>query len=111
MIYWGYLAIAIFTEIIATAALRASESFTVLIPSIIVVLGYALSFYFMSLTLKAIPVSITYPVWSGVGIVCISAIGYYYFKEPLDWIAMLGIGLIVLGTIILFGFSGTTPKH
>jgi len=79
-----YLSIAIVAEVIGTSALKASEGFTRLGPSLITILGYAAAFYFLSLTLKTIPVGIAYAIWSGVGIVLISLIGYALFRQTLD---------------------------
>jgi small multidrug resistance pump len=103
--HWIYLAIAIAAEVIATSALKTSESFTRLLPSIITVAGYVISFYFLSLTLRVLPVGIAYAVWSGVGIVAISVIGYLLFKQSLDLAALIGIGFIVVGVIVLNVFS------
>ncbi len=103
--HWIYLAIAIAAEIVATSALKTSESFTRLLPSVITVAGYVISFYFLSLTLRVLPVGIAYAVWSGVGIVAISVIGYVLFKQSLDLAALIGIGFIVVGVIVLNVFS------
>ncbi|WP_345948811.1 MULTISPECIES: SMR family transporter [unclassified Mucilaginibacter] len=103
-----YLLIAILSEVTATSALKASEQFTRLWPSVIVVVGYASAFYFMSLTLKSIPVGITYAIWSGVGIVLISISGYFLFKQKLDVPAMLGMALIVAGVLVINLFSKST---
>ncbi len=100
-----YLFIAIITEVIATSALKASDAFSHLIPSILVVIGYALSFYCLSLVLRTIPVSISYAIWSGVGIGLITLVDAFYFKQVFDLASMLGIILIALGVIIIFAFS------
>jgi small multidrug resistance pump len=97
-----YLLIAIVSEVAATSALRASGQFTKLWPSVIVVVGYGLAFYFMSLTLKSIPVGIAYAIWSGVGIVLVSVTGYFLYKQKLD------MGLIVLGVLVINLFSKST---
>jgi multidrug transporter EmrE-like cation transporter len=104
---WVYLLIAVSGEVIATSALKASDGFTVLAPSAIVVAGYGVAFYFLSLTLNQIPVGISYALWSGIGIVLISIIGWFFLDQRLDVPAMLGIGLIVAGvaTINLFSKS------
>ena len=81
---WFYLAIAIVSEVLATSALKASEGFTRLYPSLVVVVGYGLAFYFLSLTLRTIPVGIAYAVWSGVGIVLISLAGWVIYDQRLD---------------------------
>lgn len=100
-----YLFIAIIAEVFATSALKASEQFSKPIPSIIVVVGYLVAFYFLSLTLKTIPVGIAYALWSGVGIVLVSTAGYFLYKQTLDLPALLGIGLIILGVIVINVFS------
>ncbi|SCA57946.1 multidrug resistance protein; DLP12 prophage [Candidatus Terasakiella magnetica] len=103
-----YLAIAIVAEVVATSALKASEEFTRLWPSLIVVIGYGAAFYFMTLTLRAIPVGITYAIWSGVGIVLVTIAGAYLYKQVPDVPAMIGIGLIVAGVAVINVFSKTS---
>ncbi len=98
---WIYLAIAIISEVIATSALKASDGFTRLTPSVIVVVGYVVAFYCLSLTLRSIPVGIVYAIWSGVGIVLISLVGWLVFGQTLSWAAILGMGFITMGVIIL----------
>lgn len=100
-----YLLVAIIAEVIATSALKASEQFSKTIPSIIVVAGYLIAFYFLSLTLKTIPVGIAYALWSGIGIVLVSGAGYVLYKQTLDLPALLGIGLIIIGVIVINVFS------
>jgi len=107
---WLYLAIAIVAELIATSSLKASDGFTRLLPSAITIVGYLVSFYFLSQTLREIPVGIAYAIWSGVGIVLISIIGLVFFKQHLDLPALIGIGLIVAGVIVMNVFSDTV-KH
>jgi small multidrug resistance pump len=102
---WIYLAIAIAAEIIATTALKASDGFSRFYPSAITVVGYSVAFYCLALTLRVIPVGIAYAIWSGVGIVAISLIGYVLYKQTLDAAALLGIGLIVAGVVVLNVFS------
>src|SRR5690606_16608321 len=102
---WFYLAIAISAEIIATTALKATEGFTRLYPTLITVAGYSIAFYCLSLALRAIPVGIAYAIWSGAGIVAISLIGYFVFKHLLDTSAVIGITLIVAGVLELNVFS------
>lgn len=104
---WLFLSIAIFAEVVATSALKSSEGFTKICPLIIVAIGYGIAFFFLSLTLKSIPVGIAYAIWSGVGITLISIIGYFIFKQKLDFPAILGIVLIVSGVIIINIFSKT----
>ncbi|WP_293174684.1 multidrug efflux SMR transporter [Oceanithermus sp.] len=100
-----YLALAILAEVIGTSALKAAEGFTRPLPSLIVALGYGAAFYFMSLTLKAIPLGVTYAVWSGVGIVLITLAGWWLYGQVPDLAAVAGMGLIVLGVVVLFLFS------
>lgn len=98
---WLYLSIAIVAEVIATSALKASESFSKIGPLATMVAGYLVSFYFLSLTLSALPVGIAYAVWSGAGIVLISLIGWLTFGQALDGPALLGITLILAGVAII----------
>lgn len=103
------LGIAILAEIIATSLLKASNEFTRLWPSIGTVIGYAISFYFLSLALRTLPVGIAYAIWSGVGILLIALIGWIVFGQKLDLPAMLGCGLIVAGVLVINLFSKTAP--
>jgi len=103
-----FLLIAILSEVAATSALRASDQFSKLWPSVIVVIGYASAFYFMSLTLKSIPVGIAYAIWSGVGIVLVSVTGYFLYKQKLDTPALMGMGLIIAGVLVINIFSKST---
>lgn len=102
-----YLFIAIVSEVVATSSLKASESFTKLVPSILVVVGYALAFYFLSLTVKVMPVGITYAIWSGVGIVLVTIAGIFYYKQIPDWPAIIGMILIMAGVLVINIFSNT----
>ena len=102
---WIYLIIAIITEVIATSALKESQGFSKLLPSVIVIISYSLTFYFMSLTLKEMSVGITYAIWSGMGILLISLIGYFRYNQVLDSAAIFGMSFIVVGVIILRFFS------
>jgi small multidrug resistance pump len=102
-----YLAIAILAEVIGTSALKASNGFTVWLPSTVVAAAYGVSFYFLSLALRAIPVGVAYAIWSGVGIVLISAIGWALFEQRLDAAAIIGIGLIMAGVVVIQLFSST----
>ncbi len=104
---WGLLSLAIVTEVIATTALKSSNGFTKLTPSIIVIIGYVISFYMLSITLKSLPMGITYAIWSGVGIVLISLIGWLYFKQQLDSASLIGMALIVVGVIVINVFSSS----
>ena len=105
---WLYLLVAIVAEVIATSALTASQGFSRLVPSVIVVTGYAIAFYFLSLALRSIPVGIAYAVWSGVGVVLISLAGLVLFGQRLDLAALLGISLIVAGVLVLNLFSNVS---
>ncbi|MEY3479415.1 MAG: hypothetical protein RIQ71_190 [Verrucomicrobiota bacterium] len=100
-----YLAIAIVAEVIATSSLRASCGFTRLWPSVAVLIGYAVSFYFLSLTLRSMSVGITYAIWSGVGIVLISLIAWLLFGQKLDSAAIIGMLLIIAGVAVINLFS------
>ena len=102
---WIYLVVAIICEVIATSALKDSLGFTKLLPSIIVVVGYFMAFYFLSLTLKDLSIGVTYAIWSGMGILLISLIGYFRYSQSLDAPAVLGLILIVVGIFILRFFS------
>ena len=102
-----FLAIAIISEVIATSALKASAEFTRLLPSTIVVLGYAAAFYFMTLSLRTIPLGVTYAIWSGVGIVLVTLIGVVLYREIPDVPALLGMGMIVAGVVVIRVFSST----
>lgn len=106
---WLYLLIAVSGEVVATSALRASEGFTRLTPSLFVAAGYATAFYFLSLTLNTIPIGIAYAVWSGVGIILISIIGWTLFGQSLDLPAVIGIGLIIAGVGIINLMSKSAP--
>ncbi len=106
-----YLGIAIVAEVIATSALKASEGFTRLGPAVITTIGYAAAFYFLSLTLKSIPVGIAYAIWSGIGIVLISVIGLFLFRQTLDLPAVIGIALIVAGVAVINLYSQAMPPH
>ncbi|MBK1791625.1 DMT family transporter [Persicirhabdus sediminis] len=102
-----YLAIAIIAEVIATSALKSSEQFSRLIPSTIVVIGYATAFYFLSLVLKTIPVGVAYAIWAGLGIVLVAIIGAVFFKQTPDTPAILGMLLIITGVVVINVFSNT----
>lgn len=107
MMKYLFLSIAIIAEVIATSALKSVEGFTKLWPSVIVVAGYGVAFYFLSMTLKTIPVGIAYAIWSGLGITLVSIIGYFFYKQSLDFPAILGLGLILAGVVVINVFSST----
>ena len=102
-----FLAVAILADVIGTTALKASNGFTVWLPSLVVVAGYGVSFYFLSLALRSIPVGVAYTIWSGVGIVLISVLGWALFRQRLDAAALVGVGLIIAGVIVIQLFSTT----
>jgi len=101
-----YLAIAVAAEVIGTTALQASQQFTRAGPSILVVLAYAVAFYFLGIALKFFPVGILYAIWSGLGIVLIALIGFAVFGQRLDPAAIIGLGLIIAGICVIQLFSG-----
>ena len=103
--HFVYLGIAIVAEVIGTTSLKASQGFTQLWPSVLVVGGYGIAFYCLSLVLKTIPVGVTYAIWSGLGIVLISIVGWVVYKQALDLPAMVGMGLIIAGVIVINAFS------
>ncbi len=103
--HWIYLIIAILGEVIATSSLKASEGFTKPIPSIIVVIGYSITFYFLSLALKYIPLGIAYAIWCGIGIVLVTLVGWFFYKQAIDISAIIGIVLIFAGVLAINLFS------
>ena len=100
-----FLALAIIAEVIATSSLKATEEFTKVIPTIIMIVAYLVSFYFMTLVLKFIPLGITYAIWSGVGIVLVTIVGAWKYKELPDFPSILGMGLIITGVVVIHVFS------
>ncbi|WP_414695653.1 DMT family transporter [Paraburkholderia sp.] len=102
---YALLAIAIVAEVIATSAMRASEGFSRLLPATVVVIGYGIAFYCLSLTLKTIPVGIVYAVWSGAGIVLITLVAVVMYRQVPDLPAIIGLGLIIAGVAVLNMFS------
>ena len=109
----GYtsLALAIVAEVIATSALQASAGFTRPGPSVLVVLGYGVAFYFLSLTLRTVPVGVAYAIWSGLGVVLVALLSWWLFGQKLDLAALLGMGLIVAGVLVMNLFSSSTRVH
>ena len=105
---WLYLGIAIVAEVIGTTALKATDGFSRIVPSLIVALAYGASFFFLSLTLKTIPVGIAYAVWSGVGIVLIVLAGWWLYGQAIDAAGMVGIAFIGAGVVILNTLSKTS---
>ncbi|MCB1472343.1 MAG: multidrug efflux SMR transporter [Rhodobiaceae bacterium] len=102
-----YLALAIVAEVIGTSALKASDGFTRLPPTLLVVASYVVAFFFLALAIRQMNVGVAYAIWSGLGIVLITAIGYVYFGERLDFAAWAGLGLIIAGVAVINLFSGT----
>ncbi|WP_187430641.1 Multidrug transporter EmrE [Roseobacter fucihabitans] len=106
--HYIYLIVAIIAETIGTTALQASQQFSRLWPSVLVVIAYGVSFYLLALALKFMPVGIVYAIWSGLGIVMISIIGFVIFGQHLDMPAVLGLSLIIAGILIIHLFSQST---
>jgi small multidrug resistance pump len=98
---WVYLGIAIAAEVMATTALKFVEGYTRLVPTAIVVIGYGIAFYCLSKVLNFIPISITYAIWSGAGIVLVSIVGWVWLGQKLDLWALIGIGLILAGVLVI----------
>lgn len=105
--HWLHLMIAIVAEVIATSALNASNGFTRLVPAVVTVIGYGIAFFFLSLTLRSIPVGVAYALWSGIGIVLISIAGWVAFGQKLDAPAIAGLALIIAGVIVINTMSKT----
>lgn len=105
--HYLYLTVAIIAEVAATSALKASEGFSRLVPSLVVILGYGTAFYLLTLVLRFIPVGITYALWSGLGIMLVTVVGAYLYKEIPDAPAVVGMALIVAGVLIINLFSAT----
>lgn len=104
---WLFLFVAIVSEVIATSALKSSEGFSRFWPSVVVVVGYGIAFYCLALTLRVIPMGVVYAIWSGIGIVLITLVGWLLFDQKLDLPALLGIGLIAAGVVVMNVFSKT----
>jgi small multidrug resistance pump len=102
---YAALGVAIVFEVIGTTFLQKSEQFTKLTPTLIMGVCYMAAFYFLSIALRVIPVGIAYAIWSGMGIVLISAMGYFLFRQSLDWAAIIGLGLIITGVVVINLFS------
>ncbi|MBD1574090.1 QacE family quaternary ammonium compound efflux SMR transporter [Vibrio sp. S17_S38] len=107
MKHWLFLGIAIVSEVIATSAMKSAEGFTKLVPSLIVVVGYLIAFYGLSMTLKVLPVGIAYAIWAGLGIVLVAIVSWFLYGQKLDFPAILGMALIILGVIVINVFSKT----
>lgn len=105
MNHFVYLTIAIVAEVIATSALKASDGFEKSLPSTIVVIGYGVAFYCLSIVLKTMPVGIAYAIWSGLGVVLVTIVGVVYYGQRLDLAALLGMVLIILGVLVINVYS------
>jgi len=106
-IHYIYLFLAIVAEVVGTSALQASAQFTRLWPSLLVIAAYSASFYFMTFALKFMPVSIVYAIWSGLGIFFIALIGVFWFRQSLDPAAVIGLGLIIAGVLVIHLYSNS----
>lgn len=102
---WLMLGIAIIAEVIGTVALKHADGFTKLIPSLVVILGYGLAFFLLSRVVQTIPLAVAYAVWSGAGIALIGVIGWIFVGQRLDLAALIGIGLIICGVVVINLFS------
>ncbi|WP_206022730.1 DMT family transporter [Billgrantia bachuensis] len=105
MMAFVYLALAIVAEVVATSALKATDGFTRLVPSLVVVVGYTIAFFMLSLVLRTIPVGIAYAIWAGLGIVLVALVGVVVYGQRPDLPAVLGIGLIIAGVVVIQLFS------
>lgn len=103
-----HLLVAIVAEVIATSFLKRSDGLSRLWPSVAVVIGYAVAFYFLSLALRTVPVGMAYAIWSGAGIVLVSLAGWVLFRQPIDAPGLLGMGLILAGVVVMNVFSRST---
>jgi small multidrug resistance pump len=105
MNHWLALAIAIVAEVIATSTMKATNEFTRFWPSLVVVLGYGTGFYFMTISMRVLPIGIMYALWSGVGILVVSIMGWVIYRQALDIPAIIGMSFIVAGVVIINVFS------
>lgn len=105
-----YLAVAIIAEVIATSFLKTAEGFTRLVPSVLTVAGYAIAFYCLSVTLRDMSVGVAYAIWSGVGIVLIAIVGLVAFQQKLDLPAIIGLGLIISGVLVINLLSDSVSR-
>ena len=106
-----FLLVAICGEVAGTVSLKASDGFTRLWPSVFTVLCYMLTFYMLSLAIRAIPVGVAYAIWSGLGVVLVALLSWWLFGQKLDLAALLGMGLIVAGVLVMNLFSSSTRVH
>ncbi|GLR50154.1 SMR family transporter [Shinella yambaruensis] len=105
---YAALVVAIVFEVLGTSAMQAAQHFTRVVPTAMMVVCYAIAFFFLSWSLRYVPVGIAYAIWSGLGIVLISFVGYFVFGQKLDLAAVLGLGLIIAGVLVLNLFSKST---
>jgi small multidrug resistance pump len=109
LMLWNYLylAVAVAFEVVATTALKETQGFTRPAPSLIVIVGYGFAFYFLALVLRTMPVGVVYALWSGAGILLVTAIGWLWFRQALDMPALAGMALILAGVVVINLFSKT----
>jgi small multidrug resistance pump len=105
MNHWLALAIAIVAEVIATSTMKATNEFTRFWPSVVVVLGYGTGFYFMTISMRVLPIGIMYALWSGVGILVVSIMGWVIYRQALDIPAIIGMSFIIAGVVVINVFS------
>jgi small multidrug resistance pump len=105
---YAALVVAIIFEVLGTSAMQAAQHFTRLVPTVAMIVCYAIAFFFLSWSLRYVPVGIAYAIWSGLGIVLISVVGYFAFGQKLDPAALFGLGLIIAGVLVLNLFSKST---
>ncbi len=107
--HYIYLCIAIVAEVIATSSLKATEQFSKPLPTMVVIAGYGLAFFLLSIVVKTLPVGIVYAIWSGAGIVLVAIVGLVWLKQRLDVPAMVGIAMILAGVVVINVFSSSVP--
>jgi small multidrug resistance pump len=108
MLAYLYLAIAICAEVIATSSMKAIDGFNKPLPLLLVIGGYSLAFWMLILVVRSVPIGIAYAIWAGLGIVLVSIVAYLIYGQKLDLPALLGMGLIVSGVVIIHLFSKST---
>jgi len=108
-IAYVYLGIAIVAEVVATSALKASEEFSRVLPSILVIGGYGVAFYALSIVVKSVPIGIAYAIWAGVGVVLVAIVGAIAYRQVPDLAAIVGMALIIAGVVIMHWFSKSMP--
>ena len=102
-----YLFITVIAEVIAVGALKETQQFTKFLPSLIVVIGYGVTLYFLTLVMKSTPMSTAYALWAAFGIILVVCVGVFYYKEPIDMPAIIGVSLITIGIVIINFYSKT----